>query len=169
MENKQSTSTKQANTMDNQELLKLGDIIKHTGDFGLFQVLLFAFTTFSLGVLNWSMMTMAFTASVPDWKCYGFSTGENQSEMRYESNVCKVNGTACHRIVFAEDMSTAVSEVLRSHIFYEPCLEKICFTPYANNKRADQPEHPRSLISAFVVRWLDSIMSILAKSIISRL
>ena len=30
---------------------------------------------------------------------------------------------------------------------------------YANNKGADQPAHPRSLISAFVVRCLDSVMS----------
>ena len=27
--------------------------------------------------------------------------------------------------------------------------------PYANNKGADQPAHPRGLISAFVVRYLD--------------
>ena len=32
------------------------------------------------------------------------------------------------------------------------------FMPYANNKGADQPAHPRSLISAFVVRCLDSII-----------
>ena len=45
------------------------------------------------------------------------------------------------------------------------------FMTYANNKGIDQPVHPRSLISAFVVRWLDkfSIKSILAKSKISRL
>ena len=30
--------------------------------------------------------------------------------------------------------------------------EKMCFMSYANNKGADQPAHPRSLISAFVVR-----------------
>ena len=36
--------------------------------------------------------------------------------------------------------------------------------PYANNKGADQPAHPRSLISAFVVRCICSIISILAKS-----
>ena len=29
---------------------------------------------------------------------------------------------------------------------------------YANNKGADQPAHPRSLISAFVVRCLDNII-----------
>ena len=30
------------------------------------------------------------------------------------------------------------------------------FLSYVNNKVADQPAHPRSLISAFVVRGLDS-------------
>ena len=30
--------------------------------------------------------------------------------------------------------------------------------PYANNKDADQPAHPGSLISTFVVHSLDSIM-----------
>ena len=29
--------------------------------------------------------------------------------------------------------------------------------PYANNKDADQPAHPRSLISVFVMHYLDSI------------
>ena len=33
------------------------------------------------------------------------------------------------------------------------------FMPYANNKGADQPGHPRSLISAFAVRCLNSIIS----------
>ena len=32
------------------------------------------------------------------------------------------------------------------------------FMPYANNKGADHPAHPRSLISAFVVRCLDGII-----------
>ena len=39
-------------------------------------------------------------------------------------------------------------------------MKKICLMPYANNKGADQPAHPRSLISTFVVRCLDSIMSV---------
>ena len=41
--------------------------------------------------------------------------------------------------------------------------------PYANNKGADQPAHPRSLISTFVVRYLDGIIPITAKSEISSL
>ena len=36
--------------------------------------------------------------------------------------------------------------------------------PYANSKGADQPVHPRSLISAFVVRCLDSIISLVSIS-----
>ena len=41
--------------------------------------------------------------------------------------------------------------------------------PYANNKGADQPSHPHSLISAFVVRCLDSMIPVLAIAEISRL
>ena len=50
----------------------------------------------------------------------------------------------------------------------EPCYENL-FLPYANNKGADQPAHPHSLISTFVVHCLDRIISTLAISIISRL
>ena len=35
---------------------------------------------------------------------------------------------------------------------FEAGHEKMCLMRYANNKGADQPAHPRSLISAFVVR-----------------
>ena len=40
---------------------------------------------------------------------------------------------------------------------------------YANNKGADQPAHPRSLISAFVVSCLDSVMSLVSVTKISSL
>ena len=36
--------------------------------------------------------------------------------------------------------------------------------PYANHKGADQPAHPRSLISAFVFRCLDSIIPLVSIS-----
>ena len=45
----------------------------------------------------------------------------------------------------------------------------MCLMSYANNKGADQPAHPRSLISAFVVRCLDSIISLDSIAEISRL
>ena len=38
-----------------------------------------------------------------------------------------------------------------------PGHAKMSLMPYANNKGADQPAHPRSLISTFVVRCLDSM------------
>ena len=41
--------------------------------------------------------------------------------------------------------------------------------PYANNKGADQPAHPRSLISIFVVHCLDCIISLVSISEISSL
>ena len=47
--------------------------------------------------------------------------------------------------------------------------EKMCLMSYANNKGADQPVHPCSLISAFVVRCLDSIISLDSVAEISRL
>ena len=41
--------------------------------------------------------------------------------------------------------------------------------PYANSKGTDQPAHPRSLISTFVVRCLDSIIPLVSISRISSL
>ena len=45
-----------------------------------------------------------------------------------------------------------------------PRREKTCLRGFTNNKGADQPAHPRSLISAFVIRFLESIISKLATS-----
>ena len=50
-----------------------------------------------------------------------------------------------------------------------PGHAKMWLMPYANSKGADQPPHPRSLISTFVVRCLDSMICILAISKGSRL
>ena len=43
-------------------------------------------------------------------------------------------------------------------MYYGPQREKTCLRGFANNTGADQPAHPRSLISAFVVRFLESII-----------
>ena len=45
---------------------------------------------------------------------------------------------------------------------YEPRHEKTCLREFANNTGVDQTAHPRSLISAFVIRFLESIISKLA-------
>ena len=39
-----------------------------------------------------------------------------------------------------------------------PRREKLCLRGFANNTGADQPAHPRSLISAFVIRFLENVI-----------
>ena len=51
-------------------------------------------------------------------------------------------------------------QLIHVELIYEPGHEKMCLMSYANNKGADQTAHPRSLISAFVVRCLDSVISV---------
>ena len=53
--------------------------------------------------------------------------------------------------------------VYLSHVMRKPVFD------YANNKDADQPAHPRSLISTFVIRCLDSIIPLVSISEISSL
>ena len=43
-------------------------------------------------------------------------------------------------------------------------MRKPVIMSYANNKGADHPAHPRSLISAFIVRCLDSVISLVSIS-----
>ena len=56
------------------------------------------------------------------------------------------------------------------HYFYcfrksnGPRHEKTCLREFAKNKGTDQPAHPRSLISAFVIRFLESTISKLCTS-----
>ena len=47
-------------------------------------------------------------------------------------------------------------ECCNGYVMRKPVL------PYANNKGADQPVHQRSLISTFVVRFLDSTISLVS-------
>ena len=48
-----------------------------------------------------------------------------------------------------------------------PRREKTCLRGFANNTGADQPAHPRSLISAFFIRFVESIICKLATGEIS--
>ena len=49
-------------------------------------------------------------------------------------------------------------------ILIGPQHEKTCLQWLANNKGADQPVHPPSLISAFVIRLLESAIYKIARS-----
>ena len=55
------------------------------------------------------------------------------------------------------------------YLIYGPRREKTCLRGFANNTGSDQPAHPRRLISAFVIRFIESIISKLATSEISML
>ena len=44
------------------------------------------------------------------------------------------------------------------NIVFGPRREKTCLRGFTNNKGADQPAHTRSLITAFVVHLMESIM-----------
>ena len=59
--------------------------------------------------------------------------------------------------------------MIRCSFSFEPGHEKTCLMSYANNKGADQPALPRSMTSAFVIRCLDSIISLNSIAEISRL
>ena len=52
--------------------------------------------------------------------------------------------------------------IFRSRSLIGPRREKTCLRGFANNTGADQPAHPRSLISAFVIRFLDCFICKLA-------
>ena len=52
-------------------------------------------------------------------------------------------------------------------LLIQPRREKTCLWGFANSKGADQPAHPRRLISAFNIRLFESVLSKLATSEIS--
>ena len=54
-----------------------------------------------------------------------------------------------------------------NNIIYGPCREKTCLPGFANNTGADQPTHSRSLISTFVIRFLENFICKLATGEIS--
>ena len=57
--------------------------------------------------------------------------------------------------------------VVFAQLLYGPQREKTCLQGFANNTGTDQPAHPRSMNSAFVIRFLESIVCKLAAGKIS--
>ena len=51
------------------------------------------------------------------------------------------------------------AEIKRNHLLYGPRCEKTCLQGFENNTGSDQPAHPHRLISAFVFRLLETIIS----------
>ena len=65
----------------------------------------------------------------------------------------------------AQKLNECVRLFLQCNVWcrpYGPRREKTCLGGFANNTGADQPAHTRSLISAFVIRYLESTVVKLA-------
>ena len=63
--------------------------------------------------------------------------------------------------------SSSTMHITRVSVSFGPRREKTCLRGFANNTGADQPAHPRSLISTFVIRFLESTIFNLATDEIS--
>ena len=83
----------------------------------------------------------------------------------------KLPSTVRVKLNFAEsqtqEMKIKGRIVERKSCFIGPRREKTCLKGFANNTGTDQPAHPRMLISAFVIRFLESTVFNRATSKIS--
>ena len=89
----------------------------------------------------------------------------SQTHARKTTNMA-VSKTFCKNK--PQHKKTCLCYMEQIYTLYEPGHAKMCLMPYANNIGADQLAHPRSLISAFVVRSFDSMISLVSRSKISR-
>ena len=83
----------------------------------------------------------------------------------------KLNGSLTTHFIDSFEQTISAWDLLKSTLrlsSFGPGHAKMCLMLYANKKGADQPAHPRSLISTFVVRCLDIIMALVSISEISR-
>ena len=81
----------------------------------------------------------------------------------------KLNSTTLARILVAHNTGSCGSHSILpvnkiNQFKYGTRGKKTCLRGFRNNKSADQPAHQRSLISTFVICFLDNIISKLAKS-----
>ena len=65
------------------------------------------------------------------------------------------------------DQGYCITQRHSHKIIIGPRREKTCLRGFANNKGAVQPAHPRSLISAFLINFLESIIRYLVTGEIS--
>ena len=72
------------------------------------------------------------------------------------------------KVHFYVSETVSISSLNKVSLRIGPGHVKMCLMPYANNKNADQPAHPHSLISTFIVPCLDIMICILAISKVSR-
>ena len=81
--------------------------------------------------------------------------------------VTRVKSLRVHKFTYMHGLSTGFGNAVLILLTIGPRREKTCLRRFANNTGADQPAHSRSLISAFVICLLESIIYRLAASEIS--
>ena len=87
------------------------------------------------------------------------TSGFKNNEMKTELMICFLSNKLLN-ISLQDFWINVLSLVISLDSFHIWATSwKILFMSYVNNKGADQPAHPRSPISTFVVRCLDSIIS----------
>ena len=64
----------------------------------------------------------------------------------------------CYQLLFCYHLKGQDYLSVFYTFIYGPRREKTCLRELANNTGADQPAHPRSLISDFVIRFLERII-----------
>ena len=100
------------------------------------------------GCLGWSESSLG--AQPFGWFCH---VALHISRMRWLITNGLVWDLAGTRLEWREKQCISTREHLRCNIkIFGPGYAKMCLMPYTNNKGADQPAHPRSLISTFVFR-----------------
>ena len=105
---------------------------------------------------------------------FEYSYLHSNAFLRLQMEHCKPHNAACHptkfcvindvkwfspvyRRIYCRKLSDVTLQK-RVHIEFGPQCEKTCLRGFANYTGTDQPAHPRSLISAFVIRFLESII-----------
>ena len=87
----------------------------------------------------------------------------------YSEEIIEISGYSDIWGVYSDNLICRVSSYIhtRCSASFGPRREKTCLQGFVNNTGADQLAHPRSLISAFVIRVLESIICTLATGKIS--
>ena len=80
---------------------------------------------------------------------------------------CVIEGFTGHTYLLFSMYKLEIHVIHDRSKLFGPRREKTCLLGFANSTGADQPAHPRRLISALVIRFLESIISRLATSKIS--
>ena len=113
--------------------------------------------------VSWPDVITIITMFPIDWRLVLRAFGATWGSLKLNYRIIRIGIIALDIVIRVRKSSVLWSQIANTNInvctIYKatgPRHGKTCLMPYANNKAADGPAHPRSLISAFVSRCLDS-------------